>query len=181
MNDDLLPWRLYKKLTIGETAFLLCGVAPNSDPTLGRPPQYVVWVEHIQRAISKEELSETMRYDGPGLGSIGGVIMVDDLRDWLKGKGVTTGFFFDAPVGLEAQQPNGNKTESKVWGKLLKSKEELKDHLGFSMGKLEELLQRYPFQDGTGVTGKVDGGWRVYTSQADQWLTWVQIQETLAR
>lgn len=104
MNDELLPWRLYKKLTIGEAAWLLCGVDPNSDPNLERPPQYVVWIDHIQRAINKGELFETMRVEGSG-GITGGVILVKDLLDWLKGQGVVTGFFFDLPGGIEAQPP----------------------------------------------------------------------------
>ena len=105
MNDDLLPWRLYDKLTLGEAAFLLCGVDPNSGPNLDRPPRYVAWVDQMQGAI-RQGLPETMRVEGSG-GITGGVILVKDLRDWLKGIGVSTGFFFDAPVDIEAQKPNG--------------------------------------------------------------------------
>lgn len=82
-----------------------------------------------------------------------------------------------SPPGGDQKKP-ADGAAIKVSGKLLKSKEEFREYLGLSIGKLEDLLQRYPFQDGAGICGKVGGGWLIYTSQADQWLAWVQIQES---
>lgn len=124
--DEIDFWRLAHELTVVQASVLISG---DAEPTTTahyvegwqverRPPGYEPAKQAISRALLAGHIQgavrELMRQepsanfdDPPSFKAIPGTVdpessMVDvqSLRDWLKGRGITTGFFF--PVGQPA-------------------------------------------------------------------------------
>lgn len=80
MTPSFLPWKVRKELKPWEAAYLIAGKLPN------RSMGWVhvsAWEELLSEAIEKKEIEQ---WDEK--------ILVNDLREWLKTKGVFPGFFF---------------------------------------------------------------------------------------
>lgn len=86
--------------------------------------------------------------------------------------------------GRPKKQELDEKTESKKIKKeepkprILASKQEVADELGMGVKPFNRLLRKYPFFNGTGVTGKLNGRWHVPSEYVHIWLKWALKQES---
>ena len=99
-------WRLCDDLTVHQAAFLIVGEDPADDGwgyNNAYPKGYEAAVTALKGAISREkiqcnnthksddsfETNQTIDWDET-------LLSVADLKEWLSGRGFTTGFFFDS-------------------------------------------------------------------------------------
>jgi hypothetical protein len=60
---------------------------------------------------------------------------------------------------------------------ILTSKQEVADELKMSIRVFEKLEQRYPFTI-TGISGRINGRWKVTRDYIQKWFAYVQRQES---
>ena len=113
-------WRLSDEFTVVQAALLFIGQNPSYYEYLvrsseqDRPENFTAIFTALSHAIRGKRLNATVRYDE----SIGDeeidwdrtTVLLEDLRDWLKSRGVKTGFFFpqvdDSPDYLDVGHEN---------------------------------------------------------------------------
>ncbi len=96
-------WRLCDVLSITQAALLLLGENPadlehsvDSRPA-NQPPNYIAARTAISNALVAELIEGKVSYDqqyGEYVEFQTSTVVVDSLREWLKSKGITTGFYF---------------------------------------------------------------------------------------
>jgi hypothetical protein len=103
--DPLDYWRLCDELSVVQAALLIVGEDPSGlqwhvgrrEPQ-DRPRGYDATITALTNAIEGKRLGATIVTDNDGdLVPQATKIGVEDLRDWLRSRGVTTGFFFPRP------------------------------------------------------------------------------------
>ncbi|MCC0016722.1 MAG: hypothetical protein H6878_10675 [Rhodobiaceae bacterium] len=112
--EDIYFWRLSEELTIVQAALLVAGEDPSTAAEYvegweveKRPPRYEAAKYAIKNALRggrvKGRLVQEIEYDQNGNfsdyveGSVdirASVMEIDSLRDWLRDRGFTGGFFF---------------------------------------------------------------------------------------
>src|SRR5262249_49608517 len=117
MNDDFGPpidpldyWRLCDELSVVQAALLIVGVDPSGvqegvdlQRPSNRPTGYNAAKAALINAVNGKRLAATVvnsvGEDGWSFGADWHqtTIMVEDLRVWLRARGIKTGFFFPAP------------------------------------------------------------------------------------
>ena len=111
-------WLLCDELTVEQAVLLYCGVCPPQldcreyeHPPKYRPSNYDATFTAISNAITSGRLPATIIYDGDfNIKWNVTKVLVDDLREWLRGRGISTGFFFptatDVPSYLDRKHPH---------------------------------------------------------------------------
>jgi len=113
-------WRLCEELTVKQAALLIVGEDPAKNDNVenwspdNQPTGYLAAKSALLNAISSKILPSDMRdayVDEESYYPLNILINVSDIRDWLKKRGITTGFFFpdiedSAPDYLAVQHPN---------------------------------------------------------------------------
>jgi hypothetical protein len=107
-EDPLYYWRICDALTVIQAALLIIG----EDPSVTRPKDRPTGFDAVETALINAiegkrlpakvtQIEAVDEYDGPvtDLNLHRTTILVEDLRSWLKSRGVTTGFFFPQPEG----------------------------------------------------------------------------------
>jgi len=121
--DDLDYWRLCDEVSVVQAALLVVGVDPSEcENTIdhqhpaSRPRGYNAAKAALVNAVNGKRLAATIiesedrddSKNGPDWHAT--TIMVEDLRTWLRSRGINTGFFFSAPAPeadyLSAFHPN---------------------------------------------------------------------------
>ncbi|UBQ04885.1 hypothetical protein LCC91_09985 [Tepidimonas taiwanensis] len=112
-DDNLALWRLCETLTVQEAACLIAGADPAEVDSVenagfykadGTFTRYMAAKTAIFRALEADRLKGKILVDTDGFGvpfnNINqSTVEVESLRDWLRQRGVTNGFFFhDAKV-----------------------------------------------------------------------------------
>jgi hypothetical protein len=105
LMDDLDYWRLCDEYTIVQAALLIVGEDPSGYQELVyRKPQdwptgYEATITALSNAIEGKRLgARIVTEDDGALNRYATKIGVEDLRDWLRSRGITTGFFFPRPA-----------------------------------------------------------------------------------
>jgi hypothetical protein len=114
--DPLDYWRLCDELSVVQAALLIIGEDPsgiqNSGSHLGpqsRPNGYEAVMAALTNAIKRESLPARIIEFEDEVGQSREVpdwhqttVLVEDLRTWLRSRGITSGFFFpESPAGPE--------------------------------------------------------------------------------
>jgi hypothetical protein len=121
--DGLDYWRLCDELSVVQAALLIVGVDPSgrdegidNEGPARRPKGYNAAKAALVNAVNGKRLAativESVDRDGNSYGPDwhSTTIMVEDLRTWLRSRGINTGFFFPSPEAepdyLSASHPN---------------------------------------------------------------------------
>jgi hypothetical protein len=85
-----------------------------------------------------------------------------------------------AQRGRPKKEEQEKKMESEKIEKprILTSAHEVAEELGIGIKPFFRLLRKYPFSNGTGVTGKLNGRWNVPAEYVHKWHRYVLRQET---
>jgi hypothetical protein len=99
-------WRFCEELTVQQAALLIVGEDPSSSLDYNYVPVgYKAVMAALVSDVKGKRLSANVPEGGDQFGDHGvplwddATIMVEDLRAWLKKRGVETGFFFPRPAG----------------------------------------------------------------------------------
>jgi hypothetical protein len=100
-------WRLNDELTVVQAALLIVGEDPSDHPRIlkaesnsGKSPSgFGPTMSALKGAIEKSELpARVLAFDDPYETNWDRTwVSVEDLRSWLRRRGITTGFFFPTP------------------------------------------------------------------------------------
>ena len=96
-------WRLCDEVSVVQAALLIVGEDPSqiqdyvdSNSPQNRPPGYDAVINALQNAIFAKRLPASIGYTGEDETQVSlhaTLIGVENLKAWLKSKGITTGFF----------------------------------------------------------------------------------------
>jgi hypothetical protein len=104
--DGLDYWRLCDEVSVVQAALLIVGEDPSerdgyieNKPANNRPRGYDAASAALVNAIRGNRLSANIirvddQFGNDGIDWYQTTVLVEDLRTWLKSRGVTTGFFF---------------------------------------------------------------------------------------
>ena len=105
--DELDYWRLCDEVSVVQAALLIVGEDPSkrqgyieNEPSKNRPRGYDAVRAALVNAIRGNRLSANIirvvddQFGNTGIDWYETTVLVEDLRTWLKSRGVTTGFFF---------------------------------------------------------------------------------------